>query len=77
MQSILERLVEIRNLRGLRQKDVAELMGIGQPALSELESGNTAPKLDTIQRYAKALGYDVEWTLRSFVERIDNGNEGS
>jgi transcriptional regulator with XRE-family HTH domain len=67
-------LVELRKTQGLRQKDVAQLMGIGQPAVSELESGNTAPKLETVQRYADALGYDLEWNLRTKVVRA-SGDE--
>lgn len=70
--NVLEELVRIRKMRALRQKDVAQLMGIGQPALSELESGKTEPKISSVQRYANALGYDLEWNLRTKVERNDN-----
>lgn len=71
---VMPMLIAHRKVQGLRQKDVAKLMGIGQPAISELESGNTVPKLDTVQRYAKAVGYRLTYTL---WKADDNGNEDS
>lgn len=61
--NVMSMLVAHRRVQGLRQKDVAQRMGIGQPAVSELESGNTAPKLDTVQKYAEAVGYRLTYTL--------------
>lgn len=71
---VMPMLVAHRITKGLRQKDVAEKMGIGQPAVSELESGNTSPKLDTVQRYAEAVGYRLTYSL---WKDTDNGNEDS
>jgi len=68
---LMPMLVAHRKVEGLRQKDVAQKMGVGQPAVSELESGNTAPKLDTVQKYAEAVGYRLTYTL---WEGTDNGN---
>lgn len=53
---LVERLKEIREKQGMTQEDLAFRMGISQPAVSSIESGNTDPKLGTLRRYANALG---------------------
>ncbi len=62
-QELLRELVERRKELGIRQVDVAKSMGIGQPAVSELERGETSPKLETLQRYARAVKAElsVDW----------------
>ena len=67
--ALLEELVSIRKQKNLRQVDVAASMGVGQPSVSELERGGTSPKLDTLQRYAAAIGVEIKF------EVIDSGNE--
>lgn len=69
---ILRNLVEGRKRAGLRQADVAEAMGVGQPSISELERGETSPKLETLQRYADAIGVDMVIYLSGGKE-ADNG----
>jgi ribosome-binding protein aMBF1 (putative translation factor) len=52
--------VKARHRAKLTQKDIAERMGTTESAVSRLESyypgRNHIPKLDTLQKYAKALG---------------------
>lgn len=45
---------------GLTQQQVAERMGITQPALSQLESPAARPRRATLARLAAALGVRVE-----------------
>ena len=68
----MQKLTELRKKRGLTQKDVARAMGVGQPAVSELERGNTASKIDTLQRYAAAVGATVEISVRE-VHDVSEG----
>lgn len=58
-RQILTDLVNHRKNVGLRQVDVAEKMGIGQPSVSELERGETSPRLSTLSRYAYAVGLEL------------------
>ena len=67
--SLREQLVAMRLAKKLRQVDVAESMGVGQPSVSEFERGETNPRLDTLQRYARAIGARIEF------EVVDDGNE--
>ena len=48
-----------RRARGLRQADVAELMGTSQSCVSDFERAKTNPQFDFIARYAAAVGADL------------------
>src|ERR1700757_2782575 len=56
---VLRELVAWRKQRLLSQQVVAEWMDTTQSAVSELESGRIAPRLSTLQRYARALGQEL------------------
>jgi transcriptional regulator with XRE-family HTH domain len=53
---MLRDLIELRDRLGLKQKDVAELLGVSQASVSAFESHDNDPKLSTIRRYAHAIG---------------------
>lgn len=62
--AILARLRAIRLARGLSLTDVATASGIHKPALSLLEGGkNLNPTLDTLRRYAAAVGARIDCTV--------------
>ena len=46
----------------LSQRDLADLTGLRQPAISRLESGNGNVTLDTLSKVAKALGMQITLT---------------
>jgi DNA-binding XRE family transcriptional regulator len=53
-----------REAAGLSLADVAERSGIDKAALSRLETGVTEnPTLETLVRYAAAVGKQINWTL--------------
>jgi transcriptional regulator with XRE-family HTH domain len=56
---LLISLVHCRSEKGLAQRTVARFMGTTQSAISQLESGETDPRLSTLQRYARAVGARV------------------
>lgn len=58
-------LREIRESRGLTQVQVAEAMGITQPAVSKIESREVSNmKLSTVRRYVEGTGGVFEWRIR-------------
>lgn len=61
---VLTALVDYRKRKEIRQVDVARDMGIGQPSVSELERGMTSPRMETVQRYARALGLELVFVVR-------------
>ena|GEM_PF-2438267 len=48
-------LRQLRDLSGMTQVQVAEIMGVSQPAYSSLEGGRNCPSLDTVEDAAKAF----------------------
>lgn len=61
---VADQLLKARARAGLTQDAVAERMGTTKSAISRLEaSGKHTPSLATLQRYAKAVGCDLEVKL--------------
>jgi transcriptional regulator with XRE-family HTH domain len=56
-------LVSRRQLVGLSQTEVAARMGTSQSAVARLEAGEADVRLSTLERYAAAIGMDLDWTL--------------
>ena len=48
-------LKEARQAKSITQGELADLVGVSQPALSQIESGNNDPRLSTVMRIAKAI----------------------
>ena len=62
--ALLDEMLAARRAAGLTQAQVAELMGTKASAVARLESalasGKHSPSLDTLRKYAAALGKRVE-----------------
>lgn len=63
-KAILHLLVRRRQNMDLTQGDIAFRLGITQPAVSAMESGNSSPTLETLGRYANALDCVVHHEIR-------------
>ena len=57
---LLRRLVAMRKHHHLTQADVAERMGVSQPAVAAFERYDANPTLSTIRRYALAVDARIE-----------------
>lgn len=61
---LLRQMLKARQKAGLSQAEVAERMGTKAPAITRLESslgnGKHSPSLATIQKYANAVGYELQ-----------------
>lgn len=53
---LVARLRACRVEKGLSQRELARLMGVGHGHLSRIETGDVDPKLSTLRRMAHALG---------------------
>jgi transcriptional regulator with XRE-family HTH domain len=56
-------LVEQRLAAGLSQTEVAARMRTSQSAVARLESGVTDARASTFERYAAAVGGEIDWSL--------------
>lgn len=61
--ALLDEGRRIRKDHRISQKDVAAAMGTSQSAISDIEKGRVDPQLQTLQRYARALGRRFEFAL--------------
>jgi DNA-binding XRE family transcriptional regulator len=58
--SIIGKMIEAREERGLSQRELAEISGIKQPAIARLESLKVTPQIDTLFKVLYPLGYTLE-----------------
>lgn len=61
---LIQSLVELRKRAGVTQKELADAMGVKQPAVSGFETEDSDPRLSTLQRYARALGHAIVVDVR-------------
>ena len=61
---LLRQILSARNNAGLSQAEVAERMGTHAPAITRLESalssGKHSPSVNTLKRYAQAVGCELQ-----------------
>ena len=57
--TIGERIKQARKAKGLKQKELAEMLEVSNGAIQQWENGKRSPKLETIRKIASALDVDV------------------
>ena len=57
-------LVIRRKELGLSQTQVAARMGTSQSAVARLESGSGDVRMTTLERYAAAVGAELDWQIK-------------
>ena len=62
-----------RQSAGLSQTEVAARMGTSQSVVARLESGEIDTRLSTLQRYAAAVGQELELGVRRPGHREEGG----
>lgn len=53
-----QRIVELRRQKGLSQKQLGEMLGVSNKAVSKWENGESMPKMSTMLSLAEILGID-------------------
>src|SRR5690349_16740111 len=66
--SIAARLRQARELAGLSQGQVARLMGVHRPTISEIEAGRRRVSADELQEMAKLYDISVAWLTEGTTE---------
>jgi ribosome-binding protein aMBF1 (putative translation factor) len=65
---LVDELSTARVERGLSQTEVAAQMGTSQSAVARLEAGDADVRLSTLQRYAAAVGVELQWSVEGCRE---------
>lgn len=60
----------LRERRGLNQAEFAKLINVGQPRVSEYESGKKTPGIDRLPTIANVLGVEIDDLVK--VEHCQN-----
>ncbi|WP_270615271.1 helix-turn-helix domain-containing protein [Streptococcus salivarius] len=66
-----ERLKELRKQAGLTQVDVAEKLGISQPAYASWERGVKKPTQDNLVKIAQVLSVSVDFLVGNSEDNLD------
>jgi|ERR1700733_4285296 len=68
---IADRLKEARKLSGLSQGQVAKILGLHRPSVSEIETANRRVSAEELARLAEIYDVNVAWLLGEAPETID------
>ena len=58
--SLICKMVEARENKGLSQRELADLSGVKQPAIARMESLKSKPQIDTLLKVLVPLGYTLD-----------------
>lgn len=72
---IARQFIALRKEQGMSQREFARVVGIKQPQLARLESGREIPKIQTLIKIAKQVGYNIE--VRVVREKPINEHDSS
>lgn len=59
--STADRVRKARMTRGLAQGELADLLGVSQPTISEIEVGTRRTSDDELRHIARAIGVSLAW----------------
>lgn len=68
---IASRIKEARKLAGLSQAQVAKILNLHRPSISELEAGNRRASADELVRLAETFDVSVSWLMGEGAESVD------
>lgn len=57
--ALIGKVIAAREAKGLSQQQLADLVGVKQPAIARLESMKTTPQIDTLFKILQPLGYTL------------------
>lgn len=69
-QLIGKRLQEARKLAGLSQAQVAKLLGIHRPSVSEIEAGNRRVSADELKTLCDTYEISIDWVIGNKPEKV-------
>jgi|SRR5262245_47324915 transcriptional regulator with XRE-family HTH domain len=68
---IASRIREARKMAGLSQAQVAKMLGLHRPSISEIEAGNRSVSAEEISKLAEIYEVSVSWLLGEDTEKLD------
>ena len=71
---IADRIREARKMAGLSQGQVAKLMNLHRPSISEIEAGNRKVSAGELSQLAEFLDVSVAWLVGDAPETVETDN---
>jgi transcriptional regulator with XRE-family HTH domain len=71
IDSLVDRLRAAREMAGLSQGQVAGLLRLHRPAVSEIEAGRRKVSAEELAQFADAYGVSVQWLLGKNIQAED------
>lgn len=68
---IAARLREARKMAGLSQGQVAKLLELHRPTISEIEAGNRRVSAEELSKFAEMYDVTVSWLLAETAEQLE------
>jgi transcriptional regulator with XRE-family HTH domain len=68
---IASRIREARKLAGLSQGQVAKILNLHRPSISEIEAGNRRASADELVRLAEAFDVSVSWLIGEGADEVN------
>ena len=68
---IATRLREARKMAGVSQGQVAKLLNMHRPSISEIEAGNRRVSAEELTRFAQIYDVTVSWLLAETPEQLE------
>jgi transcriptional regulator with XRE-family HTH domain len=68
---IASRIREARKLAGLSQAQVAKMLGLSRPSISEAEAGNRNVSATELSRLAAIYDVSLSWLVGAGAEKLD------
>ncbi len=66
---LMNRIAELRKLKNVSQKDIADAVGVSVFAVSKWETGKTLPTGDNLRKMAEYLGCEPEEILSGLKKK--------
>jgi transcriptional regulator with XRE-family HTH domain len=68
---IANRIREARKMAGLSQAQVAKMLGLHRPSVSEIEAGNRSVSAQEMAKLAEIFDVSVSWLMGEGAEKVD------
>ncbi|MBC8537423.1 helix-turn-helix transcriptional regulator [Christensenellaceae bacterium NSJ-63] len=68
------KIKECRKKRGVSQEELAKQIGVKRAVISKYETGKISPRLDMVQKIARALGVSIDELLGDtlYIDTLEN-----
>lgn len=71
---VAERLREARKMAGLSQGQVAKILSLHRPTISEIEAGNRKVSVEELTRFSEIYEVSISWLLGDSPEQLEKND---